>query len=77
MPSWLRPLIWPVICLTIAAAIYQSRIVREMADFEVYRTAANRALAGEPLYRAEDGHYQVQVPAGVRARDGAVRARRP
>ena len=64
MPSWLRPLIWPVICLTIAAAIYQSRIVREMADFEVYRTAANRALAGEPLYRAEDGHFRFKyLPA--------------
>jgi hypothetical protein len=47
-----------------AAAIYQSRIVREMADFEVYRTAANRALAGEPLYRAEDGHFRFKyLPA--------------
>ncbi len=64
MPSWLRPLIWPVICLAIAAAIYQSRIAREMADFEVYRTAANRALAGEPLYRAEDGHFRFKyLPA--------------
>ena len=64
MPRWLRQLIWPVICLTIAASIYQSRIVREMADFEVYRTAASRALAGEPLYRAEDGHFRFKyLPA--------------
>jgi hypothetical protein len=31
---------------------------RDFWDFEVYRTAAVRALAAEPLYRAEDGHYQ-------------------
>ena len=64
MPSWLRPLLWPLICLVIAAAIYQSRIAREMADFDVYRTAANRALAGEPLYREEDGHFRFKyLPA--------------
>lgn len=35
-----------------------------MRDFEVYWTAAGRALAGEPLYRAEDGHYQFKyLPA--------------
>ncbi len=27
-------------------------------DFGVYQTAAQRVLAGEPLYRAEDGFYQ-------------------
>ena len=58
VPSWFRPLLWPLIFLAIAAFIYQSRIAREMADFDVYRTAANRALAGEPLYRAEDGHFR-------------------
>ena len=64
MPSWFRPLLWPLIFLAIAAFIYQSRIAREMADFEVYRTAARRALAGEPLYRAEDGHFQFKyLPA--------------
>ena len=31
---------------------------RDFWDFEVYRTAGIRALAGEPLYRADDGHYQ-------------------
>jgi hypothetical protein len=35
-----------------------------MADFDVYRTAARRALAGEPLYRADDGHYRFKyLPA--------------
>jgi hypothetical protein len=62
--SRLRPFVWPLICLTIAAVIYQSRIRREMADFEVYRTAAQRALAGEPLYRVEDGHFRFKyLPA--------------
>jgi len=28
-----------------------------MPDFEVYWTAGARAAAGEPLYRADDGHY--------------------
>lgn len=31
---------------------------RDFWDFEVYRTAAVRVLAAQPLYRAEDGHYQ-------------------
>jgi hypothetical protein len=37
-----------------------------MADFDVYRTAAGRALGGEPLYRSEDGHYQFKyLPASA------------
>jgi hypothetical protein len=33
-------------------------------DFDVYRTAASRALDGENLYRATDGHYQYKyLPA--------------
>jgi alpha-1,2-mannosyltransferase len=35
-----------------------------MRDFEVYWTAASRALHAEPLYRASDGHYQFKyLPA--------------
>ena len=45
-------------------AAYHGRISREMPDFAVYRTAAIRAVAAEPLYRAEDGHYQFKyLPA--------------
>ena len=29
-----------------------------MVDFDVYRTAGARAIAAEPLYRPEDGHFQ-------------------
>ena len=35
-----------------------------MADFEVYWTAANRALDAQPLYQPADGHYQFKyLPA--------------
>jgi hypothetical protein len=44
--------------MAVAAALYHAKIRREMVDFEVYRTAGRRALAAEPLYRAEDNHYQ-------------------
>ena len=36
----------------------------EMRDFEVYWTAASRALEAQPLYRSTDGHYQFKyLPA--------------
>ena len=64
MPSVLRPFVWPLIFLALAAVLYHARSQREMVDFEVYRTAARRALNGEPLYRATDGHYQFKyLPA--------------
>ena len=64
MPIWLRPFVWPLIFLSLAAVIYFARIQREMVDFDVYRTAAHRAIAGEPLYRPTDGHYQFKyLPA--------------
>lgn len=40
------------------AAFAFHRLPGEMRDFEVYWTAASRAAAAEPLYRAADGHYQ-------------------
>jgi hypothetical protein len=53
-----RPLLWPAVIIALAAAVYVVRIQKEMVDFKVYRTAAIRAIDGEPLYRVEDGHYQ-------------------
>ena len=48
-----------VLVVVLAATFYiVARSRRDFVDFEVYRVAAVRALAGEPLYRAEDGHYQ-------------------
>jgi hypothetical protein len=50
-----------VASLAMYAAI---RAHRDLTDFEVYRTAATRAAAAEPLYRAVDGHYQFKyLPA--------------
>src|SRR5262245_27880367 len=50
--------IWPLIVIAFTATIYLSRIHAEMVDFDVYRTAAGRALNAENLYRVTDGHYQ-------------------
>lgn len=64
MPHWFRPLVWPLIVVSLAAVIFTVRIRREMADFDVYRTAAIRATSAEPLYRESDGHYQFKyLPA--------------
>jgi hypothetical protein len=47
-----------------AAVSFHVRIGRRMPDFQVYRTAGNRALAGEELYRQSDGHWQFKyLPA--------------
>jgi hypothetical protein len=62
--SRLRPLIWPIVFVLLAAALYRSKIQREMVDFDVYRTAATRIIHAEPLYRVSDGHYQFKyLPA--------------
>ena len=46
------------------AAFGFGRLPGEMRDFEVYWTAATRALSSEPLYRVSDGHYQFKyLPA--------------
>jgi hypothetical protein len=64
MAASLRPLLWPGLVALLAVVAYNGRISREMPDFAVYRTAAARAIAAEPLYRVEDGHYQFKyLPA--------------
>jgi hypothetical protein len=50
--------------VAIAAWLVGARVTRDMADFEVYWTAARRAASAQPLYRAEDGHFQFKyLPA--------------
>src|SRR3954469_8969892 len=45
-------------------ALFTTRVSRKMPDFEVYWTAGARAIASQPLYRAEDGHFQFKyLPA--------------
>lgn len=59
MPPSRRSLIPIIAVVALAATVYVvARSRRDFVDFEVFRTAAVRALDGEPLYRAEDGHYQ-------------------
>jgi hypothetical protein len=53
-------------CVLLAAALggFMLRVSRDMRDFEVPWTTARRAAAVEPLYRAEDEHYQFKyLPA--------------
>jgi hypothetical protein len=62
--SRLKPFIWPLAIVILAAAVYIVRIQKEMVDFAVYRRAADRAMTGEPLYRESDGHYRYKyLPA--------------
>jgi hypothetical protein len=46
-----------VALLIVAAIVFVFRLSHRLPDFEVYARAASRALAGEPLYRPEDGHW--------------------
>jgi hypothetical protein len=47
-----------------AAVAFHVRVGRRMPDFQLYRTAAARVVAGEPLYRDTDGHWQFKyLPA--------------
>ena len=53
-----------LVTLAAVAAFGLDRLPGEMRDFEVYWTAAARALQAEPLYRITDGHYQFKyLPA--------------
>src|SRR6476659_5541736 len=53
-----------VLALVSLVAVFTTRVSRKMPDFDVYRTAGARALAAEPLYRADDGHFQFKyLPA--------------
>ena len=53
-----------VLAIVSLVALFTTRVSRKMPDFQVYWTAGARALAAEPLYRADDGHYQFKyLPA--------------
>jgi hypothetical protein len=59
-----RTAAWLLAVIALASVMYVLRVRSEMVDFAVYRTAAERALHAEPLYRADDGHYQFKyLPA--------------
>jgi len=53
-----------ILLAVVAVVAFATRSHREMFDFDVYRVAGARAAAAEPLYRAEDGHWQFKyLPA--------------
>jgi hypothetical protein len=53
-----------VLAIVSLVAVFTTRVSRKMPDFEVYRTAGARAAAAQPLYRADDGHFQFKyLPA--------------
>ena len=53
-----------VLAVVSLAALFTTRVSRKMPDFEVYWTAGSRAIAAQPLYRDEDGHFQFKyLPA--------------
>lgn len=58
VPARFKPLLWPLVFLLLGGLLYRAKIHDEMVDFQVYRTAAERALSGLPLYQTSDGHYQ-------------------
>lgn len=48
----------------LAAFVYIERVAEKMPDFEVYWRAGVRAAAAQPLFRPDDGHYQLKyLPA--------------
>jgi hypothetical protein len=62
----IRPPTWTLVTILLGLIAYiVLRLNRtELVDFEVYRTAALRALAAQPLFRLDDGHYQYKyLPA--------------
>lgn len=52
------------VLFTLLAALFAFKAAQKMPDYEVYWRAGARALAAEPLYRADDEHYQFKyLPA--------------
>jgi hypothetical protein len=50
--------------VVVATFLLSGRVTRQAPDLEVYWRAGVRAAGGEPLYRAEDQHYQFKyLPA--------------
>ena len=75
-----------LLLFVVAAAlvfIFHERVTRKMPDLAVYWTAAVRARTAEPLYRADDQHYQFKylpafavlaIPLGMLPPDAAKTA---
>jgi hypothetical protein len=57
--------LWLAVLLILTAAVsFRVKVGRQMADFEVYRTAGSRVIATQGLYQETDGHWQFKyLPA--------------
>jgi alpha-1,2-mannosyltransferase len=54
---------WPRLALALLLTLYAVlHVSRGMGDFKVYQRAAQRAVAGEPIYRLEDPHRYLYAP---------------
>jgi hypothetical protein len=63
-PAPVRPALLAAVGILLLALLFAGRVSNKMPDLAVYWTAAVRARAAEPLYRAEDQHYQFKyLPA--------------
>ena len=60
-----RRIIWIVLGIVLAVAAYQLRVYEDLHDYEVDHRAGQRLLAGEDLYRTDDGHYVYKYPPGA------------
>ena len=59
-----RQIVATAAALALLVPVFVFTASSKMPDFEVYWRAGARALAAEPLYRAEDEHYQLKyLPA--------------
>ena len=63
-PSRAKWTFWILFGLLFVTVVFVVKIRGRLVDYEVYRTAAVRALAAETLYRESDGHWQFKyLPA--------------
>jgi hypothetical protein len=64
LPPRLRAVLSAALLAAAAAWVYVDKAAVKMPDLEVYWQAGQRAVRAEPLYRAEDEHYQLKyLPA--------------
>ena len=63
-PTILRRAVAALLLIALLSGLYITKVAHRMPDFEVYRRAAIRVRSADPLYRADDGHYQFKyLPA--------------
>lgn len=61
---FVRRALWILVTVALVSGAFVVKIQHRMSDYEVYRRAAVRVRAAEPLYRPDDGHYQFKyLPA--------------